>query len=200
MTVVGLRFESIQFFVEDDIDHAGDGVGPVNGGRATRDHFSSCHQHRGDQRDVDAAAGGRRHDALGIDHGQRARAEERVQTAQIRELCAHVEITQADVIGGEEIGVLRQFAQYLADVGQGEIFNVLGVQHGNWIRRGEGRARDTRTGDDDLVESRILAVLREWRSLLCRCELGCAQYPRECSYPHRSQPNTSKRQTTRTGQ
>src|SRR6185312_7657292 len=97
LAVVGLEFEPAQLLVENDVHHTGHRVGPVDGGGAAGDHFSPGHQHRGDQGDVHAAAGGLRHDTLGVDQGQGACSEEGVQAAQVRELCAHVEVAKAHV-------------------------------------------------------------------------------------------------------
>ncbi len=44
---------------------------------------------------------------LRVDERERARAEERVEAAQVRELRADVEVADADVRLGEERGVLR---------------------------------------------------------------------------------------------
>ena len=148
---------------EDDIDDARDGIRAVGGRRTAGDDVHAFDEHRRDQRQIDCAALGVRHDAPRIDERQRACAEERIQAAQVRELRADVEVADADVGLGKERRVLRHRACDVANVDQPEILDLLGVDRGHGLRRIETAARDARAGDDDFFGRRLLGT-RELRA------------------------------------
>jgi len=84
VAVVDLRLEAFELGIENHVDDARDGIGSVGRRSAARDDLGATHEHGGDQRQVDGAAFGVRHDALRIDERQCARAEVGVEAAQVR--------------------------------------------------------------------------------------------------------------------
>jgi hypothetical protein len=149
--VVDLCLEAFEILVEDHVDDARDGVGPVLRRGAARHDLGPLDEHRRDQRQVDGAAFRGRNDAFRVDQRQRPRAEERIQAAQICELRADVEVADADVRLGEERRVLRQRPNDVADVGQAQVLDLLRIDRGQRLRRIETATADARARDNDLL-------------------------------------------------
>ncbi len=72
---------------------------------------------------------------------------------------ADVEVAEADVVGGEEVGVLRHLGDDIAHVGEAQLLDVLGVDHRHRLGRGEGRVREAGAGDHHLLHGRALIGL-----------------------------------------
>ncbi len=166
LAVVDLRLEAFELRIEHHVDDAGDGVRAVSRRSAARDDLGAPHEHGGDQHEIDGAALRVRHDPFGVDERQRARSEVRVQTPQIRELRADVEVADADVGVGEERGVLWQRAQDVADVHDAEVLDLRRIHYRQRLSRIESAARDARAGNDDFLF--LLLGHREPRGGECR--------------------------------
>jgi hypothetical protein len=151
--VVELRFEPFEPLVEDHVDDACDRVRAVRGRRAARHDLGPLHEHRGDQREVHGTAFRLRDHALRVDERECARAEERIEAAQVRKLRAHVEVADADVRLGEERRVLRQRPQHVSRVDDAEVLDLLGIDRRQRLRRIEPLVAHARASNDDLLVS-----------------------------------------------
>ncbi len=68
-SVGGVGPHAFELLVEDEVDHAGDGVRPILGRGAAGHHLHPLHQDPRDHVGVHGALQGRRHEALAVDEG-----------------------------------------------------------------------------------------------------------------------------------
>src|SRR5690606_11004275 len=141
--------DAFEIGVQNEVGHAGDGVGAVSRGRAARDGLHRADHRIGEQVDIHSveAAGGYYTTAV-----QQHQGALRADTAQ-------VQVTGAAGAGEVELGLRlfvvqkeRQLAQRFDDVARGHVGQFGGVHGGDRYRRGHAGVADTRAGDGDLLK------------------------------------------------
>ena len=154
--VVALELEAREVLVEHDVDDARDGVGAVRRRSTARHRLHAVDDHRRNEVQIDAAALVRRYVTHRIDERQRARAEVRVQAAQVRHRGADEERAAAGrgrLKSRDVGGVLNQ---RFADADKPEIAQIFAVDRRRRRRRGVVAAADATAGDRQLFDGFLL--------------------------------------------
>ena len=165
--VLGLQGHPVIVGAQHGVDHAGHGVGAVEGRRAVAQHFQPLQAvHRngvgvvGQHRDqvLVGPAGWVRHDPAAVEQHQRVADPEIAQVHR-----AHV--AAGAVAGVRQIGRVEAHiahlgngAEELVAGGRGHRLDLLLSDDGHRDRLGDVRAADLRPDDDELFERRILRV------------------------------------------
>ena len=143
-TGVGVVLHTGEVLVENEVGHAGDGVGTVHGRGAAGDHVNAGNQRLGENGDVDRAVlAGDRH-AHAVEQHQGAVGAE---VAQVQERAAAVTTGVARVAAGRAVLEDGQLVQAVHQVGGGGFQQLLRADHGQRGRRRGGILQNARTGD-----------------------------------------------------
>ncbi|MGC4113519.1 MAG: hypothetical protein QM765_02400 [Myxococcales bacterium] len=132
----------------DDVDHAADGVGAVDGRGAVLEDLDPLDGGHGDGVQVDGGvgAGAARDEAAAVDEHEGAGRAEAAQVDAGRAVAAVV------VLGVDGVGLRGQRLEDVADRRAAGAGDLLAGHHGDRSRRVEVGAVDARTGDDDLLD------------------------------------------------
>ncbi|MNK87861.1 hypothetical protein D3C87_1078070 [compost metagenome] len=149
---------ALEVVLQDEVDHARNGVSAVHGRCAAGDDLDAIHQTARQDRNVDRAVGRTRNQTTTVDQGQTARRAQLAQVEEGRTTRGRV------VVGLRQAGrQLRQRVQIGFDRSGADLFQLLRADSDD--RAGARRVTDadTRTGDHDLFN---LSGLRVGRGLL----------------------------------
>ncbi len=158
---VGLSLESAQRGVKNHVDHPCHRIRTIGGRGSPGYGLDAADQHGGDDVQIDRPASARRDDPPAVHECQRPGTEERIQPSQVGERGARVEVASRLRRRAVEPRVLRQLVQYVPDVGQAQVLDLLRVQHGDRVGRGERAARDASAGHRHFLE--LTHLLRSGR-------------------------------------
>ncbi len=160
VTIVGLEvvdvdFATLELVVENDVHDTADGAGAVRCRSATRHRVDALHQHLRDEVQIETITLVSLYRATGIDQGQSAAAEKRVQAAQIGNIGAGKERGVSRIGGSEVRDVGRRHRHGRADVHDTQVIHRRAVDHGGGRRGGEIRcALDASARNGDLFQLR----------------------------------------------
>ncbi len=156
LAIIDLALEALQLVVEDDVDDARHGIRAVGRRGAAGDRLDAPDHHRGDEVEVDLAAGRGGNEAPAVHQDQGARAEGRIEAAQIGEGRADID---GEAVGRGRIGLRRDVlgdqANDVLAVRPDQILHQPRVddrqRHGGIIAVGP----DPRSGDEDVGGGRL---------------------------------------------
>ncbi len=146
-----LELDAFEIVLEDEVDDAGHGVGAVNGRGTAGDQVNAFDQGDGDGVGVDHAGQVEGNDATAVDQNQ---GPVGAQAAQVDGGAATRAVVDARADGRQgDRQVLDQFLDRERLVQR----DFLGTDRGDGAGCLEAGLADARTGDDDVIDGRVLA-------------------------------------------
>src|SRR5690606_6054672 len=170
LAVIGVEFSAFESATGDDVHHAGNRVGTLDGRGAVLQDLDALDRRRRDLAEI-LQAGGVGAEALAVDQDQGAGSAE----------VAKIDVVATDVLARSQhitAGNCRrtgrsQVLQDVRDAGDAHVLNVFAAQHDNRLSRLNGRLADARTRHFDPVEGGR-AFAGGFR-LLRERDAGCAE-------------------------
>ncbi len=180
LAAVDAGFQAIEVLAGDDVDHAGNGIGAVDGRCAVGQHFHALDDRGRDRGQIGVTAGADAH-ALAVQQYQGAL---RAEVAQVNVLAADF-FARAQGIGAADRrrAGCRQVLHDVGNAGEALLFNVGALQRDDRLRGFHARLADARTGDRNAVQVGRAAGSCVLRRSERRCQ-GKRNAGRQQAEPH----------------
>ncbi|MNI49328.1 hypothetical protein D3C73_1039310 [compost metagenome] len=180
LAAVDAGFQAIEVLAGDDVDHAGNGIGAVDGRCAVGQHFHALDDRGRDRRQIGVATGADAH-ALAVQQHQGAL---RAEVAQVNVLAADF-FARRQGIGAADRRRTggRQVLHDVGNAGEALLFNVGALQRDHRLCGFHARLADARTGDRNAVQVGRAAGSCVLRRSEGRCQ-GKRNAGRQQAEPH----------------